>query len=62
MATVGNNSSNSKRSRIAMNPPIHFTHLSYGILATPSTPINTPKVGVIILVKPSPNWKALTVV
>jgi len=45
-----------------MNPPIHFTHLSYGILATPSTPINTPKVGVIILVKPSPNWKALTVV
>ena len=62
MVTVGISSSKPKRRRIAMNPPIHFTHLSYGIFATPRTPINTPEVGVIILVKPSPNWKALTVV
>ena len=28
---------------------------------TPRTAISTPDVGVIILVNPSPNWKAITV-
>ena len=40
---------------------INLNHFAYGIRATPSTPISTPDVGVIILVKPSPNWKASTV-
>lgn len=39
----------------------HFTHLLKGMRATPKTPIRTPEVGVIMLVKPSPNWKAITV-
>ena len=44
-----------------MNFHIHFTHFAYGILATDKTAISTPEHGVIILVNPSPNWKARTV-
>ena len=45
-----------------MNFHIHLTHVAYGIFATPIQAISTPLVGVIMLVKPSPNWNANTVV
>ena len=44
-----------------INFQTHLNHFWYGILATPSAAIRTPDVGVIILVKPSPNWNAITV-
>ena len=44
-----------------MNLHTHFTHFVYGIFAIPSAAIKTPDVGVIILVKPSPNWNAITI-
>ena len=39
----------------------HLTHCSYEILATDKTAMRTPEQGVIMLVNPSPNWKASTV-
>jgi hypothetical protein len=47
--------------RKRINFQIHFTHFSYGILATDRTAMRTPEQGVIIFVNPSPNWKARTV-
>ena len=44
-----------------MNFQTHLNHFWYGIFATPKAPIKTPEVGVIMLVKPSPNWNAITV-
>ena len=44
-----------------MNFHTHLNHLLYDTLATESTAIRTPEHGVIIFVKPSPNWKARTV-
>lgn len=39
----------------------HLTHFVYGMRAIPSTAMRTPDVGVIMFVKPSPNWNASTV-
>lgn len=61
MKMVGSRSTKPTRSRIIMNFHIHLNHFSYGIFATESTAIKTPEQGVIILVKPSPNWNASTV-
>ncbi len=61
MVTVGMSSNNPKVISMIINGVIHFTHFSYGIFATPKTPISTPDVGVIIFVNPSPNWNAITV-
>ena len=44
-----------------MNFQTHLNHFAYGIFATERTAIRTPEHGVIIFVKPSPNWKARTV-
>ena len=41
---------------------IHLNHLLYGIFAKVSAPIVTPLVGIIRLVKPSPNWKVSTAI
>ena len=45
-----------------MKGKINFAHLAYGMRAMPNTPMSTPEVGVIMLVNPSPNWKANTLV
>lgn len=55
MVTVGINSKNPIIINTTINGAIHFAHFMYGIRATPKTPINTPEVGVIRFVKPSPN-------
>ena len=48
-------------SRIPTPFHIHFTHFSYGTRAMARAAMSTPEVGVIMLVKPSPNWKASTI-
>ncbi len=49
-----------KASDIRMNMPcigrFQRNHFSNGILAIASVPTVTPEVGMIMLVKPSPNW------
>ena len=40
----------------------HFAHFSQDIPDNVKTPIVIPDVGIIILLKPSPNWKARTAV
>ena len=47
--------------RTIIKGSINLTHLTYGILAAPRTPISTPDIGVTIFVNPSPNWNASTV-
>ena len=44
-----------------MNFPMKRNHFAYWIPETDRTAIRTPEHGVIILVNPSPNWKARTV-
>ena len=48
--------------RARMNFQTHLSQVPYGMRAMPRTPMRTPLVGVSMLVKPSPNWKAKTVV
>ena len=62
IVTVGMSSRKPKITNRRMNFHAQRNHLSYGIRLTPNTAIRTPEVGVSRLVKPSPNWKAITVV
>ena len=61
MVTVGISNNQPKITIIRINFQAHLNHLTKGIRATSSTPINTPEVGVMRLVNPSPMWKAVTV-
>lgn len=61
MVTVGISISQPIIINIKMKGQAHFTHFPKGIRAISSTPINTPEVGVIKFVKPSPIWNAVTV-
>jgi len=56
IVTVGIKSRNPASIRISIKGSTHLNHFSYGIRATPKTPIRTAEAGVIILVNPSPNW------
>ena len=61
MNSGGSNSRNPNTMSTSKNFQMKRNQVEYGMRATPSTPMSTPEVGVIMLVKPSPNWKARTV-
>lgn len=54
LAKIKNNAP--KPSQININGQRNLTHFSYGILAIDNTAISGAEVGIIELVKPSPNW------
>ena len=62
MVTVGMSNNPPMTISTKMNFQMKRTHFSHGMRATPKVAMSTPEVGVIMLVKPSPNWNAITVV